>query len=260
VSNTELREYCYQICFRYIQGIAEKATPNSPLGHHTLNAVKNGGTHLLDVICDDALSGVGTCKISALLLLNALVAVAARQQDKHMLEHFTSHGFIGNLVDNVENIPSELEACVGPQVSVLLSHYDASLALLLRISQSRLGAAHVLNAGLFAKIRASGLFATDADIGLGLDDSDALGKYHALMLSVLRVVNTAVLARGRQNDQTVFQAREFVKESRQNMVSIFKRSVNVGATGGGAAQAVVMDLVDCWTVLIDVTGFLQVCD
>jgi nuclear pore complex protein Nup205 len=260
VSNTELREYCYQICFRYIQGTAEKATPNSPLGHHTLNAVKNGGTHLLDVICDDALSGVGTCKISALLLLNALVAVAARQQDKHMLEHFTSHGFIGNLVDNVENMPSELEACVGPQVSVLLSHYDASLALLLRISQSRLGAAHVLNAGLFAKIRASGLFATDADIGLGLDDSDALGKYHALMLSVLRVVNTAVLARGRQNDQTVFQAREFVKESRQNMVSIFKRSVNVGATGGDASQAVVMDLVDCWTVLIDVTGFLQVCD
>jgi nuclear pore complex protein Nup205 len=156
-------------------------------------------------------------------------------------------------------MPSELLASAGPQVSVLLSHYDASLALLLRISQSRLGAAYVLNAGLFAAIRASRLFAVDPDIGLEFDDSDALGKYHALMLSVLRVINAAVLARGRQNDQTVFQAREFVKENRQSMVSIFKRSVNVGATGGDAAQAVVMDLVDCWTVLVDVTGFLQVC-
>ena len=42
------------------------------------------------------------------------------------------------------------------------------------------------------------------------------------------------------------------------MVSIFKRSVNVGVGMGEELRQDIVDLVDCWTVLVDVTGFLQV--
>ena len=265
VSNTELREYCYQICFRYVHGTFNKTTNNSVLGAHTLNAVRNCGSHLLEVISDDAYSGQGTCKVSALLFLNALVAVATRQQSKYVLENFVSLNFIGVLVDNIKHISEELRAASSPQVSILLSYYDASLALLLRICQSRLGAAYVLNAGLFPSIRDSQIFSIDPDIGLEFDDPNALSKYYNLMLAVLRVVNAAVIARGRQNDQTVFQAREFLKENRQSVVSIFKRSVSVGVGAGSTMQAtadeigVLTDLVDCWTILVDITGFLQVC-
>lgn len=260
VSTTELREYCYQICFRYIQGTFEKAIRGSPLGRHTLNTVKNCGSHLLEVVCDDAYSGQGTCKVSALLLLNALVAVATRQDSKTMLDAFVSLNFIGVLVDNIKHIAEELKAAAAPQVPVLLSYYDASLALLVRIAQTRLGAAYVLNAGLFPAVRESRIFAVDPDIGLEFDNPNALRMYYELMLAVLRVVNAAVIARGRQNDQTVFQAREFLQESRHSMVAIFKRSVNVGAGLGqdGAVGRHLADLVDCFTVLVDVTGFLEV--
>ncbi|KAL6709091.1 hypothetical protein ACN47E_001907 [Coniothyrium glycines] len=258
VSTVELREYCYQICIRFIHGTFDKATANSLLGRHTLNVIKNCGNHLLEVICDDAYSGQGTCKASALLLLNALVAVAIRQQSKYVLETFVTLNFTGVLVDNIKHIPSELRAAAAPQVPVLLSYYEASLALLLRICQSRLGAAYVLNAGLLPAIRDSHIFSVDPDIGLEFDDPNALKKYYELMLSVLRVIIAAVISRGRQNDQTVFQAREFLKENRHSMVSIFKRSVNAGA--GKVDETVeqdLADLVDCWTVLVDVTGFLQ---
>ncbi|CAN9265100.1 unnamed protein product [Alternaria alternata] len=257
VSTAELREYCYQICFRYIHGTFNKATPNSLLGRHTLGAIKNCGTNMLEVICDDAYSGQGTCKVSALLLLNAFVAAATRQSSKYILDSFVSLNFVGVLVDNIKHIPEELRAAAAPQVPVLLSYYDASLALLLRVCQSRLGAAHVLNAGLFPAIRDSQIFSVDPDIGLEFDDPNALRKYYELMLAVLRVINAAVIARGRQNDQTVFQAREFLKDNRHSMVSIFKRSVNVGVGVGEELQQDIVDLVDCWTVLVDVTGFLQ---
>ncbi|KAF2825671.1 hypothetical protein CC86DRAFT_467332 [Ophiobolus disseminans] len=257
VSTPELREYCYQICFRYIHGTFNKAMTNTVLGRHTLNTIKNCGSNLLETICDDAYSGQGTCKVSALLLLNAMVAVATYRQSKYVLETFVSLNFVGVLIDNLKHIPDELRAATGPQVSTLLSYYDASLALLLRICQSRLGAAYVLNAGLFISIRVSQIFAVDPDIGLEFDDTQALKKYYQLMLSVLRVINAAVIARGRQNDQTVFQAREFLKENRHSMVAIFKRSVNVGVGQYEEAQQDLMDLVDCWTVLADVTGFLQ---
>jgi nuclear pore complex protein Nup205 len=259
ITTPELREYCYQICFRYIHGTSNKATANTLLGRHTMNAIKNCGSHLIETICDDAYSGQGTCKVSALLLLNAMVAIATRQQSKYVLETFVTLNFVGVLVDNLKHIPEELRAAAAPQVTALLSYYDASLALLLRICQSRLGAAYVLNAGLFPSIRDSQIFAVDPDIGLEFDDAKALKKYYDLMLSVLRVVNAAVIARGRQNDQTVFQAREFLKENRHSMVAIFKRSVNVGAGQNAEAEQDVVDLVDCWTVLVEVTGFLEVC-
>ncbi|KAH7067601.1 nucleoporin Nup186/Nup192/Nup205 [Paraphoma chrysanthemicola] len=257
VATSELREYCFQICFRYIQGTFHKASANTLLGRHTLDAVRNCGTHLIEAVCDDAYSGQGTCKVSALLLLNAMVAIATRQQSKYVLETFVSLNFMGVLVDNLKHIPEELRAAAAPQISALLSYYDAVLALLLRICQSRLGAAYVLNAGLFLSIRDSQIFSVDPDIGLEFDDPKALKKYYKLMLSVLRVINAAVIARGRQNDQTVFQAREFLKENRHSMVAIFKRSVNVGAGQYAEAQHDLVDLVDCWTVLVDVTGFLQ---
>jgi nuclear pore complex protein Nup205 len=258
VSTPELREYCYQMAFRYIYGTVNKATTNTLLGRHTLNAIKNCGSHLLETICDDAYSGQGTCKVSALLLLNAMVAIAIRQQSKYVLETFVALNFMGVLVDNLKHIPEELRAAAAPQIAGLLSYYDASLALLLRICQSRLGAAYVLNAGLFLAIRDSQIFSVDPDIGLEFDDPKALKKYYDLMLSVLRVINAAVIARGRQNDQTVFQAREFLRENRHSMVAIFKRSVNVGAGQHAEAQQDLVDLVDCWTVLVEVTGFLEV--
>ncbi|KAF2871546.1 nucleoporin Nup186/Nup192/Nup205 [Massariosphaeria phaeospora] len=257
VSTVELREYCYQICFRYIQGTFNKATKGSALGRHTLHTVKNCGGHLLEVICDDAYSGQGTCKVSSLLLLSALETVAIRQESKYVLETFVSLNFVGVLVDNIKHIPEELKAAAAPQVSMLLSYYDATLALLLRICQTRPGAAYVLNAGLFPAIRESRIFDVDPDIGLEFDNANALKKYYELMLAVLRVINAAVIARGRQNDQTVFQAREFLKLNRHSMVAIFKRSVNVGAGQDIGAQQDLLDLVDCYTVLVDITGFLQ---
>jgi nuclear pore complex protein Nup205 len=255
VSTPELREYCYQIAFRYIHGTANAATSNTLLGRHTLNAIKNCGTHLLETICDDAYSGLGACKVSALLVLNAMVAIATSQQSKALLETFVALNFIGVLVDNLKHIPSELNAAAAPHVPALLASYDASLALLLRICQSRLGAAYVLNAGLFLALRDSRIFAVDPDIGLEFDDPRALGKYYGLMLAVLRVVNAAVVARGRQNDQTVFQAREFLRENRHSMVAVFKRSVNAGNT---EFREEVEELLDCWTLLVEVTGFLEV--
>jgi nuclear pore complex protein Nup205 len=255
VTTTELREFSYQTCFRYINGTFEKATHGSALGRHTLNTVKNCGNHLLEVICDDAYSGQGSCRITALLLLDAFVAMAIRQESKHILEGFVGLNFVGVLVDNIKQIPEEIQAAPSQQVTSLLSYYDASLSLLGRICQTRVGAAHVLNAGLFQAIRDSRIFAVDPDIGLDIDNPEALKKYFELMLSVLRVISSAVISRGQKNEQTVYQAREFLKENRHSMVSIFKRSVNLGGVKDIGVD--LGELVDCFTLLVEITGFLK---
>ncbi|OCK80455.1 hypothetical protein K432DRAFT_434748 [Lepidopterella palustris CBS 459.81] len=255
VATTQLRETCYQTCYRYLRGISKDITKGSPLGHHTLRTVRNAGDRLIEVLCDDAYAGQGTCKVSALLLLDALVALAIRADSKYMMEAFIRLNFVGVLVDNIKHIPQDLRTASVSEIPLLLSYYDASLALLLRICQTRLGAAHVLNAGLFQSIRESQIFSADPDIGLEFENPNALKKYFNLMLSVLRVINSAVLACGPQNDQTVFQARQFLKENRQSMVSIFKRNVKIGGLQDIGAD--LSDLVDCFTLLVTATGFLE---
>lgn len=48
-----------------------------------------------------------------------------------------------------------------------LSYCHAKLAVLLQVSQTRLGAVAVLNSGLFHSVKISGLFTTDPDLGVG---------------------------------------------------------------------------------------------
>ena len=52
-------------------------------------------------------------------------------------------------------------------IDLHLAYCHARLTLLLHISQTRFGATAVLNAGLYHSIQASGLFATDPDLGIG---------------------------------------------------------------------------------------------
>lgn len=54
-----------------------------------------------------------------------------------------------------------------PDTPLLLSYYEALLSLLQQLSQTKIGAIHVLNAGLFQAVRESQLFAADPDIGIG---------------------------------------------------------------------------------------------
>lgn len=148
------------------------------------------------------------------------------------------------------------------------------LSLLLRVAQTRSGAALVLNAGLFHSVRDSQIFSADPDIGFGkflskvppqlmlisnteVDNPTALQRFFNLMLAVLRVINAVVLSRGQQNDHTLQMAREFLKENRLSIIGVFKRNARVGGRNVHDV-ADLNDLVDQFTLLLSATNFLEV--
>jgi len=77
-------------------------------------------------------------------------------------------------------------------VDLQLSYCHARLALLLQISQTRLGASAVLNAGLLPAIIASGLFATDPDLGVG---EFFCHVSHGSLLTILDIEGPGALAK-----------------------------------------------------------------
>ncbi|OJD31210.1 nuclear pore complex subunit nup192 [Diplodia corticola] len=284
VSNAELREICYQICYRYLRGTSDHAgkpasaggfgrsfsataTLNasalvkssqqpSTLTSQTMRTVRSAGSKMIDVVCDDSYAGQGTCRISALLFLDALVALSAREDDRYIIDSLVRLNFIDVLVDSIKLIPTELRNTGAGDIPLLLSFIDAYLALLLRISQTRAGAAQVLNAGLFSSVRESQIFSTDPDFGFEIDNPHALRKFFDLMLAVLRVVNAVVVVRGPQNAQCRAQARDFVADNRASVVAVFKRAARTG-TGEQATGAELEELVDNLCLLMTAVGFLE---
>jgi len=137
-----------------------------------------------------------------------------------------------------------------------LAYFHTSLALLLRICQTADGAQLVLNSGLFDAVNDSRLFSTDPDIGLDIDNPEALKEFYRLLSSVLRVITALVVSKGPSNANTIQQAQKFLQRNRFSIQAVFKRISAVYKTSG-PPETEAMEVADEFARLMLVTGFLE---
>jgi len=107
-----LRESLSQTCHQYLYGIIRVADASSAR-RYALQNVISMGDRLFEILCDDAYGGEGTHRTSALLLLEAFVALANQEKSKYVVEALTRLNFIHVIVNNIKDIPSELQGTDG---------------------------------------------------------------------------------------------------------------------------------------------------
>jgi hypothetical protein len=93
---------------------------------------------------------------------------------------------------------------------------------------------------------------------IDIDGSEAVETHYELLLAVVRVINSAILSRGEQNEQTLAEGRKFLSENRLSVLTVFKRSMNIGTTDRVVSAEVINDLADSYMLLITLTGFINV--
>ena len=273
----ELRETCYQIIRHYLKVVVLPTGALSPLQRQSTKIIEHGGERLIDTICEDALSSQGTCRISALLIIEAWIQVFQVAKSEYVIRSLTRLNFTSVVVDSIRGIAAEFQeqrpgqgmahvfspffegpANVKTDLSTLLSYIHTSLTVLLRLSQSPSGATALLEAGLFSAIRDSQLFATDPDIGLEVDNTEALENFYRLLTSLLRVVVSVVITKGQRNQQVVAQARQFLETNRMCMQGVFKASQRDTERLSKGLRDSLAELVEVFIVLITASGFLEV--
>lgn len=84
-----------------------------------------------------------------------------------------------------------------------------------------------------------------------------MSKHYDLLTAIVRVLCAAVLSRGRENKQTIDQARRFLSDNRLSILAVFKRSAGL-STGGEVAEQSVEELADSFMLLISATDYLDV--
>ncbi|KAJ5121374.1 uncharacterized protein N7515_009335 [Penicillium bovifimosum] len=253
--NVLLRETLYSICSHYITRITSSATSHENLRVLSQRVIKTAGSGLIEALCDDAYTGQESCRASALVLLNCL-SVLDRQTDCVLAESISRSNYLSLFLDALRSLPLELQNAQTNDTPALLAYYELLLSLLQRLSQTRNGANSVLNSGLFQAVHESRLFAADPDIGIDIENPDALQRYYDLLLSVLRVIVYAVFSRGIQNEQIKEHTRRFLAENRPCMVGIFKRSAKIGNTSN-AHHETLLDLVKAFMALVSATDFME---
>jgi nuclear pore complex protein Nup205 len=110
VATSELRQLCYQICGMFLRGTLKSGKKGAQRSIHTLRCLTSAGDKLMDVVCDDAYSGSGSCRVSALLFLDATVLLTNREESKYMIQSFARLNFVGVLVDSIKQMPIDLRA------------------------------------------------------------------------------------------------------------------------------------------------------
>jgi nuclear pore complex protein Nup205 len=261
-----LRDVCYRTCCLIQSTSASLDSNSSPTtrfnssAKQLLQQVQTSGERIIAVLTEDAFSGRGSTRVSALLFLDALIALfQTAKVTSSLLRALTKLNFVPVLLDGSLGGISAAFRADHKDLPTTLSYFHTALALLLNLCRTTDGSQLVLNSGFFASVNESQLFSTDPDIGLDIDNPTALHHFYSLLSSVLRVIVAVVAARGPSNASTVQQAKAFLTQNRFSMQAVFKRASRVSQTKGALDQQEDAEgVAEEFGRLIVLTGFLEV--
>lgn len=107
-----LREPLYQTCQQHLRTITTNNNAASARRYAYQNLVSMGD-RLFEIVCDDAYGGEGTYRTTALLLLETFVVLSNQEKSKYAVEALTRLNFIHVIVNNIKDIPTELQNATG---------------------------------------------------------------------------------------------------------------------------------------------------
>jgi nuclear pore complex protein Nup205 len=257
-STPALRALLYPICSRYLGKITSASQAHSTLRRNAMDCLRGAGMPLISVLSDDADEGDDDCKLSSLELLSILTSLSRSEKSIHVLECFVKVNALEIIIEPLKHIAVEFQDTEAKERAVLLDTIQARLLLLLQISRTREGSGQLIDSGMLQAIRESMLFRADPDLGIDLDNAQALHNYYELVSLTLRVLVSTFVNRGLQNEQCQYLIRTFLLDHRPNMVGLFKRFNGFNGTVSPESQPVLRDIVRAYTALASMTSFVEV--
>ncbi|KAI5367725.1 hypothetical protein Slin15195_G028570 [Septoria linicola] len=234
-----LRDVAYRTCCAVFGTVSTASASAS--ARQLLQLIQNAGDRLLTVVTEDAFSGRGVTRVSALLFLDGLVSLyTCLKVATSLLRALLKLNFIPVLIDmSIGSISAAFHA--QEEMVTTLAYFHTALALLLRLCHTPDGTQLVLNSGFFTAVDDSRLFSTDPDIGLDVDNPAALKEFHTILTDILRVIVAAVMSKGPQ------PGTAFLQQHRYTVQAIFKQ----------AARGHAIHVADELSRLILATDFLE---
>lgn len=133
-ANPVLKELFYSISYRYLTGMSDVSGISGIVRRHSTQTIKAAGERFIEVVCDDAHAGEPMCRISALLLLSALVKMGKHDKSKYTIDALVRLNFIGIIVESVQYMAADLRetAPEGKLFLTSLSRFITNVTIIIR--------------------------------------------------------------------------------------------------------------------------------
>lgn len=223
----------------------------------------------IDIVCNDSIYSEGTPRITSLVFMESLIHLSCMEKSTTILEALTRNNSLSLLVRSLKRTDEIIVACdvngdekqnSGINIDTLLYELTAlksTLYLLIRIAQTRQGAAQLFQHEIFSVIKQLKFLAIDADLGidliidcsedisqhkhenarikLSLDVPVALGQnshvrdegrlvsYYEFLVPTFQLIATMLLSMGSSYKPGVEQVKELMKHFHRFIVGVMKR-------------------------------------
>lgn len=242
-SDPSLRDVSYRICSIILQLLSSKAE-SMQINERTVL-----------IVAEDAFASRGVTRISALLFLDATLRANAKVTG--LLRTLQKINFLPVLIDASISNMAVVFRDESTDQTTSLAYFHAAATVLLRIAQISGGAQLILDSGFILAVQDSGLFSTDPDVGLDIDNPAALQHFYKLLAAILRILVAIVVGRGPGDGSTMQIVRKFLSDNRMSMSAVFKLLSRQEKVEPGM-QADAREIADELGRLIHITSFLDV--
>ncbi|KAL3235176.1 Uncharacterized protein RNJ44_02964 [Nakaseomyces bracarensis] len=204
LSSLNLRSDFYVIANNYLVKILK----NSQSAIAIIKDLRINSEKLVDVICNDAIYGEGSNRITGLLLLDSLVRLANYNKENFIVTTLGKSTKLLHIIRSLRNTDSLLNSTTEninlDNLLYELTAFKATAYLLIRIAESREGAASLMQNKIFQILGELSFLKIDPDLGLELV-FDEFSKNSSSILRVNITLDDPLLLENENNSISIFE-------------------------------------------------------
>lgn len=233
--------------------------------HEILSVLRSIDKRFIDIVCNDLIYSEGVPRVTSIIFMESLIHLSTVEKSTAILDVLIRNNSLSLLVRSLKRTDEIIVACdnsdgkvpSGINVETLLyelTTLKATLYLLVRIAQTKLGASQLIQNEIFPIIRQLKFLSIDADLGLDLQidtmkdghnkfaqinlsldvplvlhdkatnsEPLTLVSYYEFLVPTFQLVATILLSMGPAYTPGTEQAEELLKHYHLFMVAIMKR-------------------------------------
>ncbi|KAG8983033.1 hypothetical protein FRB90_006360 [Tulasnella sp. 427] len=204
----------------------QQVVKRTALESGTLSIVNMFVDRLVPLACRDAADGSEVWKTVSFTFLDALVQLSRTEKAHRVLSVMAREGFLKNFVHSLKSADADLLTVLKPEPEHLnpLYVYEAKMALLVRVAQTRQGSERLLDARIFGLLAHCEFLEARPQNDHAFLDFDsflptAVQRYHQIIIPALQLVVSILSAAG-QAPMVVKQALDFVLAQRKTILAL----------------------------------------
>ncbi|GMM59022.1 Nup192 protein [Maudiozyma humilis] len=283
MTSVPLRSDFYTLTNQYLVRVLKDKT----VAKDVLQTLRINCEQFTQIVCNDAIYGQGTNRITSVLLLDSLVQLGSLTQENFILESLTKSAQLHLIIRSLKNTDSILDSSPY-QISIddllyELTAFKTTVFFLIRIAETRNGAQLLVQNKLFQVIESCSFLKIDPDLGMNLlfdemngtnsnatkvnisldnhlflgNDSNCVSLLE-LISPVFQLLCCVLVSSGDQNKNVISSTKRLLSCFRKLLIGIFKRDALVEVhthTSTDFSPEALQSLVKLAVILCTLTGY-----